>query len=293
MFEKAGKLRFKVREGKFFLDFEVVVPEFYPSEKLELKFNETNFDESYAIIFKARADQVIKRLWEGGEPGYLPGLKSDLNKGKIGLQKVKGKDVAEMDKLKMLTVQEMKHDVEFLNASRQLRDMAADGDKHAKKYMRLKLKHEAAYESKMREEEEDLHFQKALREGTAQNINLEAKEHLYHAVNFLTNFFVRFLPTAQCLGCDKKLLGKLKNKSDEMRPERAYCAHWMHYKCFHEYVNTPPFDRKCPYYGCDERFGSKNFKLDEPSVKSREKVYMQAQEKKGEEDDINRLLGII
>lgn len=31
MYEKAGKMRLKVKEGKYFCDFEVVVPEFYPS----------------------------------------------------------------------------------------------------------------------------------------------------------------------------------------------------------------------------------------------------------------------
>lgn len=123
-------------------------------------------------------------------------------------------------------------------------------------------------------------------------MNLQAKEHLYHVVNFLTVYFVRFLPRAICLGCDKKLLCKLKDKSDDMRPERSYCAHWMHNKCFGEYVNVPPFDRPCPAPNCGERFGSKNFKLDVPSVKSREKVYMQVEEKKGEEDDLERLLGL-
>ena len=40
-------------------------------------------------------------------------------------------------------------------------------------------------------------------------------------------------------------------------------------------------------------FGSVNFKVDEASVKSREKVFMQQEQKMGEEDDMNRLLGLI
>jgi hypothetical protein len=66
----------------------------------------------------------------------------------------------------------------------------------------------------------------------------------------LANFFVRFLPTSKCLGCDKRLVVKFKDpklmKTNEMRPERSYCGHWMHYKCFEEFVNTPPFLRVCP-----------------------------------------------
>ena len=64
-------------------------------------------------------------------------------------------------------------------------------------------------------------------------------------------------------------------KTNEMRPERSYCGCWMHYKCMDEFVNTPPFLRPCPNKECDEKkFGSTNFKVDEVSVKTREKVYM-------------------
>tara|TARA_B110000285_G_C14988555_1_gene545110 strand:+ start:792 stop:971 length:180 start_codon:yes stop_codon:yes gene_type:complete len=59
-----------------------------------------------------------------------------------------------------------------------------------------------------------------------------------------------------------------------MRPERSYCGHYMHYKCFDEFVNAPSFLRECPDPKCEMMFGSKNFKMDEGSVKSREKQYM-------------------
>lgn len=77
-----------------------------------------------------------------------------------------------------------------------------------------------------------------------------------------------------------------------MRPEKSYCLHWMHYKCFEQYVNEPPFLRDCPVEGCTYKFGSPEFKVDEASVKSREKVYMQVEQKMGEEDDMYRLLGM-
>ena len=121
-----------------------------------------------------------------------------------------------------------------------------------------------------------------------------AKPSILYVVDYLTNYFVRFLPTAKCLGCDKKLACKLKESADvdKMRPERSYCAHWMHYSCFETYVNEPPFLRKCPHPECPcENFGSPDFKVDPASVKSREKVFMQQEEKKGEEDDMNKLLG--
>ena len=60
-----------------------------------------------------------------------------------------------------------------------------------------------------------------------------------------------------------------------MRPEKSYCMHWMHYKCFEKFVNEPPFLRDCPVEECPQKFGNTEFKVDPISVKSREKVYMQ------------------
>ena len=48
----------------------------------------------------------------------------------------------------------------------------------------------------------------------------------------------------------------------------------MHYKCFEEYVSEPPFLCICPAPLCGEKFGSINFKVDEISVKTREKAYL-------------------
>jgi len=69
--------------------------------------------------------------------------------------------------------------------------------------------------------------------------------------------------------------------------------HWMHYDCFEKFVHDPPFLRECPHPKCtSKKFGSPDFKVDEITVKSREKNYMQVEQKMGEEDDMYRLLGI-
>jgi len=198
-----------------------------------------------------------------------------------------------MAKMKTLSVHELKHDVQYMNMAQELREAAAEGDKKAKKFMKLKMKHETKYEEGVRKEEEDILRIQQINDGVDLNI-ATAKPSLYHVVNFLTNHFVRFLPAARCLGCGKALVCELKEsiKTDEMRPERSYCAHWMHFKCFDSYVNEPPFLRPCPADGCGADFGSPNFKVDPQTVKSREKVYMQAEQKAGEEDDLDRLLGL-
>lgn len=290
MFEKAGKFKIKLYEAKHFLEFELGVPELYPQDAATLKVLDHNFEQHYYDKFVHRAEQLMQRLHQGGEPAYIPGSK-DTNRAK-GKKKNQGALEYEMQKLKVLSAQEIKHDVAFLNQAVELKQAAAEGDKKARKFMKLKMKHEAKYEKNMKKEEEDMFIQQQIKDGLDVNLNNYAKPSLYHAVNFLANYFVRFLPAAICLGCNKILVTKLKGADDDMRPESSYCNHWMHFKCFEAYVNEPPFLRECPTPGCTEKFGSPNFKVDEAAVRSREKAYLQEQQKKGEEDDMERLLGL-
>ena len=79
-----------------------------------------------------------------------------------------------------------------------------------------------------------------------------AKPQIHHAVKYLADYFVRFLPSATCKVCNKPLMTNLRAGCDDngMMPERAFCGHWFHYKCFDEYINLPPFKRDCPAEGC-------------------------------------------
>jgi hypothetical protein len=56
-----------------------------------------------------------------------------------------------MEKLKLLNHHELKHDVEYMNLAKNLREAAADGDKRARNFMRLKMKHETQYEMQLKE----------------------------------------------------------------------------------------------------------------------------------------------
>mmetsp|Transcript_17822 Transcript_17822/g.30224 ORF Transcript_17822/g.30224 Transcript_17822/m.30224 type:complete len:486 (-) Transcript_17822:71-1528(-) len=293
LFEKQGKIRVKAREAKFFLEFDMVVPEEYPAKQPQLKFIDHNLDQNFAHIFEAGANQIIRRLWQGGEPNYEPGAKKK-EQGKEAVKKNQGALEYQMERLKILSKHELKHDVKYLNMAADLRQAATEGDKQAKKLMKLKMKHESSYEEKMQEEEEQILKAEQIAKGVELNVET-ARPSLFHVANFLTNHFVRFLPGAKCLECREKLVRNIKRenlKTDPMRPERSYCGHWMHFKCFEACVNRPPFLPKCPAEKCGENFGSPTFKIDEGSVKSREKVYMQTEQKRGEEDVLNQLLGI-
>lgn len=56
LFEKAGKIKLKLRQRKFFLDVEFVIPESYPYSQLEIKFLDHNYDPKFAKIFFAGAE---------------------------------------------------------------------------------------------------------------------------------------------------------------------------------------------------------------------------------------------
>ena len=72
------------------------------------------------------------------------------------MKKAVGTLASEMESMKLLDNHELKHDVEFMNTAVALRHQAEEGDKKAKKFMKLKMKHEAAYEANMKEEEEKI-----------------------------------------------------------------------------------------------------------------------------------------
>ena len=70
----------------------------------------------------------------------------------MGGKKNQGGLAYEMEKMKILSAHEMKHDVEFLNQREQLKgDATAKGKegKNARKYMKLRMKHEKAYEGQL------------------------------------------------------------------------------------------------------------------------------------------------
>jgi ubiquitin-protein ligase len=52
MMEKAGKLRVKMCEKKFFCTVDITVPGAYPAKKPEIKFIENNYDPNFAKIFE-------------------------------------------------------------------------------------------------------------------------------------------------------------------------------------------------------------------------------------------------
>ena len=126
-----------------------------------------------------------------------------------------------------------------------------------------------------------------------QLIQVSAKPQIYHAIKYLAEFFVRFLPGAKCSVCTNSLVSDLRSGVDAqgMLPERAFCGHWFHSKCFDNYINEPPFKRECPTEGCTKVLASNNFPVHAISVKQREKRWLQNQQKEGEMEELEKLFG--
>jgi len=84
-FEKAGKLKVTLKEGNYSAELEFTVPPMYPMDIVKFRLVKHNFNEVFANIFVAHAENIIRRLWGGGKPGYDPKDKVDINAGKIGV----------------------------------------------------------------------------------------------------------------------------------------------------------------------------------------------------------------
>ena len=84
-----------------------------------------------------------------------------------------------------------------------------DNTKADRKFVKLQLKHEARYEeAKALQDAEDKFVSENL-DKNGQLIQINALPQIHHAVNFLNNYFVKFLPTAKCVICGNRLLSKL------------------------------------------------------------------------------------
>ena len=97
--EKLGKLRVTLKEGNYSALLEFTVPEQYPQQMVKMELKQHNFNEVFAQIFTSHADNIVNRLWNGGEPGYEPGNELDINEGRIGFRKAVGATQADLNRI--------------------------------------------------------------------------------------------------------------------------------------------------------------------------------------------------
>jgi len=65
---------------------------------------------------------------------------------------------------------------------------------------------------------------------SGQVIQASAKPQIFHAVKYMAEYVVRFIPAAMCTHCNNQLMTDLRQGIDSqgMMPERAFCGHWLH-----------------------------------------------------------------
>ena len=61
-----------------FANIEFEVPPAYPMQMVKFTLKEHNFNSIFAQMFESHTQNIIKRLWGGGQPGYDPNEKVDV-----------------------------------------------------------------------------------------------------------------------------------------------------------------------------------------------------------------------
>ena len=86
----------------------------------------------------------MRRLWNGGAPGYEPGEEVDVNAGKIGFRKAVGGTQADLNRIQEATRSELQRDVQFIKGQAALREGGMD--KADRRQFKRNLKAENKYE---------------------------------------------------------------------------------------------------------------------------------------------------
>lgn len=142
--EKLGKLKVTLKQGNYSALIEFTVPEQYPQQMVKMELKQHNFNEVFTQIFISHTENIVRRLWSGGEPGYEPGAEVDINEGKIGYKKALGATQADLARMKVATRAELKHDMDFIKKQAALRE--GNMDRKDRRQFKLNLKHEKRYE---------------------------------------------------------------------------------------------------------------------------------------------------
>ena len=83
-------------------------------------------------------------------------------------------------------------------------------DRTDRRQFKLNLKHEKRYEEeKKKKYDEDAKMAASL-DTDGQIVQVSAKPQIHHAIKYMADFFVRFLPSAVCVICQNSLVTDLQ-----------------------------------------------------------------------------------
>ena len=83
-------------------------------------------------------------------------------------------------------------------------------DRQDRRQFKLNLKHEKRYEEEKKKEMEANRNMAESLGADGKIICIQANPQIFHAINYLANYFVRFLPGAICAVCRNSLMTDLR-----------------------------------------------------------------------------------
>jgi len=293
--DKEGILHMRISKDNYRQSIKLKIPPMYPEEGVEIEFLNSNFPDDIQWMFKAQAEEIIRRCVAGFSPDDA--VKSQSVKLPPGKVEKKGPALTSGN------LKNLKHDVNVLKQMTDLRVATTSGDKNAY-YTETNAKRKEARKELRRlakaENEKDMEEERQLRDAEQAEmkalmkaqISDVAQPSLLPVAKYLVDNYAILLPVELCQNCKKPILSSnpdddaMKNPKSDKRPMRTFCGHWLHWNCLDEWLTTPPFIRQCPI--CDRRIWHPDWPEDHRLA---EKAWAKKEEKNREISDVANLLG--
>ncbi len=295
--DKEGIIQLRLSCGQYRQNIKLKVPYNYPEEGVEIEFLTSNLPQEIQYMFKAQADEIVRKcesgvppdqaVQQGGNPAKQLAAKLSANSGS-------NKEI----KLTASSIHSLKHDVNVLKQMSDLRAATQSNDKRmyytqanaerreARKDLRRLAKAESEAEQeahrKMLEEEQQM-----MRELLKMKVSETAQNSLYAVAKFLVEDYACRIPIEPCQACRKPILPAdpkneaAANPKSDNRPMRTFCGHWLHWNCLNDWLTTPPFVRNCPV--CTRRIWHPDWPED---YKQLEKAWQTREARKREMSDV-------
>lgn len=299
--EKEGTLHMKLKCGDYYQGIKLIIPQMYPEEGVSIEFTTSNFPSDIMFMFKAQANEIVRRCESGIAPELASTQTTGINKN-VALKK-QG-DNTNAIAVTSSNLKTMKHDINVLKQISDLRVATNARDKkfqyslHAnaeRREARKDLRRLVKIESEADEEQERL-----LRESEQMEMKLllglkvseNSQPSLYAAAKYLCDDYVCRLPQEPCQACKKPIFHvdptneAMTSTKNAHRPMRTFCGHWLHYQCLNEWLTTPPFIRDCPV--CSRRIWHPDWPEDHKLL---EKAWNKQEERKREISDVSDMMG--
>lgn len=297
--EKKGVIHLDIYHNQYRLSVDMTIPFMYPEDGLIIDIlSSSNFPYEMQQIFKAQADDIVRRCIAGFNPEDALACTLNPDSNRLAIMKVSNSSNKDV-KITSDAIKGLQHDVQVLKQISDLRDVNNSKNKNQpnmvystkeRKIARKDLKRLAKLESRADiEEEEKLKEQE--QEEMISLLNSKpsgsSKPSLLVTSQFLIEHCVEKLVKMNCQCCNESVMPSdvnseiLSNSKSVMRPIRTFCGHWLHWKCLNHLLTSPPFIRECVV--CNRRIYHSDWSSDHKKL---ERAWQNKQARKREKNDV-------